>query len=240
MDRPESPVRSAVLPARRRHRLRILVAVLVVIAIAGIAWLVWFSSVLAVASVRVVGVEHAADGAVADQVLRTAAVPIGVPLARFDADAAQQAVAALPWVASVDVRRGWPNEVVIAVAERTAVARLDAGSGPQKAVDQDGVAFDPVGALDKRLPILDATGDGVKASVAVLATLPADLGRRVVSVRASSLDDVELTLRSGDLVRWGSADDADRKAEVLAALMKRKADLYDVSAPGLPTTYKRP
>ncbi len=54
------------------------------------------------------------------------------------------------------------------------------------------------------------------------------------------MDDVALTLRSGDLVRWGSVEDADLKASVLAALMKRKASVYDVSAPRLPTTYTSP
>ena len=32
--------------------------------------------------------------------------------------------------------------------------------------------------------------------------------------------------------------DLSREAEVLRALLKRKADMYDVSAPELPTTFK--
>jgi len=60
----------------------------------------------------------------------------------------------------------------------------------------------------------------------------------LVSLTATTLDDVTLTLRSGDTVRWGSAEQPEFKAEVLHALMKRKADVYDVAAPELPTTFR--
>ena len=55
---------------------------------------------------------------------------------------------------------------------------------------------------------------------------------------ATGHDDIELTLRSGDRVRWGSADQPEVKAQVLRALMNRKADVYDVAAPELPTTFR--
>jgi cell division protein FtsQ len=72
----------------------------------------------------------------------------------------------------------------------------------------------------------------------VLAALPPDLAARVVSVGASTRDDVTLTLRSGALVRWGSVDQADFKAEVLRALLRQKRLMYDVSAPELATTFR--
>jgi cell division protein FtsQ len=37
-------------------------------------------------------------------------------------------------------------------------------------------------------------------------------------------------------VVWGSADDSDRKAAVVVALMRRDAKVYDVSAPDSPVT----
>ena len=49
-------------------------------------------------------------------------------------------------------------------------------------------------------------------------------------------DDVVLTLRAGAAVRWGSAERADRKAQVLRSLLPVRAEVYDVSAPDLPTT----
>lgn len=225
------------LPPRRRPRrwLRLLAVVVAVAVAAGAVWLVWFSSVLSVREVRVVGVD---DAGYAKQVLRAAAVPVGVPLARLDTAAAQQRVLQLDWVRTADVRRGWPAEAVVAVEPRLPIAQVS-GSGTERLlVDGEGVAFAPVAAVPKGLPIVDADGDGLVAAMGVLAALPPDLARKVVSLSASTRDDVVLTLRSGDRVRWGSAEDPERKAEVLRALLTRKADVYDVSAPELPTTFR--
>jgi len=143
-----------------------------------VVWLVWFSSVLSVRDVRVVGVtdERAAE------VLSAAAVPTGVPLARL-------------------------------------VFELDQ-------------------VLPRKLPKIRAEGAALEAAVAVLQSLPDDIRDRVVTVVATTRDDVDLLLRSGDEVRWGNASQPEMKAEVLRALLKRKADMYDVSAPELPTTFR--
>lgn len=215
---------------RRRRRIRIALIVLLVIAAVAVVWAVWFSSLFAARQVRVVGV----DGARADQVLTAAAVPVGVPLVQLDAGRAERAVLALDWVKEAEVRRGWPSEVVVAVTPRIPLAVV--GSG--RAVDADGMVFDAAGAATKGLPRVDAQGPALVEAMAVLATLPDDLARKVVSVSATTKDDVALRLRSGHLVRWGSADQAAFKAEVLGALMTRKAEVYDVSAPELPTTFK--
>lgn len=230
---------------RRRRRRRLLVLTLLLVVAAGAIWLVWFSSVLQVREVRVVGVE----GIRAEEVLRAADVPVGLPLARVDAAAAEQGTRALPWVQAVEVRRGWPSEVVLAVEVRQPVAVLDAsaplpasvaavgGDGPW-GIDADGVVFPAEEGLPRRLPRVRAGGAALAAATSVVNTLPEDLLRRVVSVTATTLDDIDLHLRSGDVVRWGSALDSEMKAEVLRALLGRKADMYDVSAPELPTTFK--
>ena len=221
---------------RRRRRVRIALVIMVLVLCAVGVWLVWFSSVLAVKDVRVVGV----DGARAQAVLSAAAVPVGRPLARIDAATPQQAVLALPWVQSADVRRGWPAEVVIAVTARVpiaGIARVEGEAG-RSAVDAQGVVFDPVGALPKGLPTVSGEGVGLTAAMAVLAALPADLAPRVVTLSATTRDNVDLTLRSGALVHWGSAEQTDAKAQVLRALMRHKADVYDVSAPEVPTTFR--
>jgi cell division protein FtsQ len=216
---------------RRRRRLRFLAIVLTVLLAGAAVYAVWFSSLLAAQQVRVVG----ADGARADAALAAAAVPTGVPLVRIDTGSAQARVLALDWVAAAEVRRGWPSEVVIAVTPRVPIAVL---AGARSAVDAQGVVFSVAGAMPKDLPKVAAKDVALTESMAVLAALPRDLARRVVSLSATTRDDVTLTLRSGDLVRWGSAEQPAVKAEVLRALMNRKADLYDVSAPELPTTFR--
>lgn len=215
---------------RRRRRIRIALMVLLVVVLAAGVWAVWFSSLLSVRQVRVVGT----DDARAAQVLAAAAVPVGIPLVQLDAGSAERAVRGLAWVREVEVRRGWPSEAVIAVTTRVPLAVLASG----RAVDADGVVFDVPGAVTKGLPRVEAQGDALTETMAVLASLPAELSRKVTAASATTRDDVALRLRSGDLVRWGSADQAAFKAQVLAALMNRKAEVYDVSAPELPTTFK--
>lgn len=218
---------------RRRRRIRLAVVAGVALISVGVVWLVWFSAVLQVREVRVVGVE----GARAEEARAVASVPVGIPLARIDAASSEERLRALPWVASAEVRRGWPNEVVIAVTGREAVAAL-ADEPRRQAIDDQGVVFTSSEELPRKLPRIRAEGAALSAAVAVLQSLPPDLRDRVVSLRATTRDDVDLILRSGDEVRWGSADQAEMKAEVLRVLLKRKADMYDVSAPELPTTFR--
>ncbi len=225
---------------------------LVAALVAAAVWAVWFSSLLAAQDVRVVGIE----GARADAVLAAAAVPLGQPLARIDTQRAEESVRELPWVSSVEVRRGWPSEIVVAVTERVPVAIVISTGAPstagssfagaavapavRRAVDAEGVVFEPLGALPKGLPRVTASGAALAETMAVLDSLPADLSRRVVSAEATTRDDVLLRLRSGDQVRWGSAEQPEFKAEVLRVLLdsRRRADLYDVSAPEMPTTFR--
>jgi cell division septal protein FtsQ len=215
---------------RRRRRIRVAAGVLAILVAGVAAWLVWFSPVFSITSVRVVGV----DGSQAGAALAAAAIPVGIPLARLDADASTAAVLELPWVASAEVRRGWPNEVVIAVQPRTALA-VDGTS--RRGVDASGVAFDAATRLPATLPVVTASGVGMQAAMAVIAALPPDLAPRVAKVSATTRDDVDLVLRSGAVVHWGSAETVDFKARVLRALMRHKQDVYDVTAPELPTTF---
>ena len=71
----------------------------------------------------------------------------------------------------------------------------------------------------------------------VVAALPEDIATRVRAVQAVSPDDIRLQLGNDAIVRWGNASEPEFKAEVLAALMTRRARGYDVSAPELPTTF---
>jgi cell division protein FtsQ len=216
---------------RRARRLRILGGVLLVVLAGVCVWLVWFSSVLSVKDVRVLGVE----GGAAKSVLDAASVPVGVQLARVDTGQAQADVLRLPWVGSVEVRRGWPSEVVIAVVPRTPIAVVSTGQA-RRVVDAAGVVFEAA-PLPKGLPSVAAEGVGLAAAMGVLASLPVDISGRVVSLSATTRDDVDLRFRSGVTVHWGSVEQPELKAEVLRALLRRKADVYDVTAPELPTTF---
>ncbi|MDO9486320.1 MAG: FtsQ-type POTRA domain-containing protein [Actinomycetota bacterium] len=213
-----------------RRRLRIILAIFFAGVLIAVGWMIWFSSLLTANAVTVVGVQ----GAAAQEVHNTASVPLGVPLAQLDTDAIAQHLSTISWIDHIDVRRGWPHDVVIAVTPRTAIATRGDGF----VVDASGVAFTPVADVPAGLPTVQAEDLGLVAAMGVLTSLPDDLRQKIVALRATTRDDVELTLKSSEIVRWGSVEQAELKAQVTRALLKRKAKIYDVSAPELPTTFK--
>jgi cell division protein FtsQ len=222
---------------RRRRVRRVLsqLAVLVAVAaVAGAVWLVGWSNVTAVETVRVEG----AGGELAGQVEQVADAPLGEPLIRVDTDAMAARVRDLPELASVSVARSWPRTVVVSVTPRVASATIPDGD-TWWLVDTAGVLFGQTSDQPAGLPALDAPVDAGAsttraAGVAVLGGLPAGVRELVGAVSAESEADVRLELVDGATVRWGGPVDADRKAEVLMALLDQEASVYDVSAPERP------
>ncbi|MET0820465.1 MAG: FtsQ-type POTRA domain-containing protein [Aeromicrobium sp.] len=226
---------------RRRRWIRVAVGVLVVAVVGALAWLVWFSSVLAVRDVEVAGRTTLKQA----QVLRVAEVPQGRPLARVDIGAIEQRVSSLDRVDTVDVGRSWPHTVSISIVERKSVvwARVD---GQIRGIDRNGIAFrtygsPPKGLLEATIDVTDArarlqTSESLTAVVALIGRKDPALRRQVESVSAASKDSIELKLTKGRTVMWGSRDDGRRKLQVLTPLLQIEASRYDVSAPDRPTT----
>jgi cell division protein FtsQ len=214
----------------------VLAVVLLLVLLVGVLWLVYFSSFLSVKGVDVRGVRHLSDG----QVRTAAAVPEGEALARVDLDRIRTRVEALAAVRSADVSREWPGQVRIDVEERTPVAVVEI-AGELRAMDEDGVVFREYAQAPRDLPRVqtgsDTGSDALREAALVVAALPAGLAGKVDHVEVETVDEITLALRDGRTVRWGSADDSDLKAEVLAKLLvARRAQAYDVSVPGQPTT----
>lgn len=239
--------------ARRRWRGRlgrwrlILLAVVATGVIAGVGWLFWSSDLLAVDRVSVQGASVLTDA----EVVRAAGVSPGTPLARVDLDRTAAQVAELAPVADVDVVREWPGTLRIELIEREPVAVVVA-EGRYEALDREGVLFRRYARPPARLPLVrggdlpvgpsDGAADGavradaLREVASVVVALDRDVAARVDHVEVASLDAIELVLRSGARVRWGSAEESAFKARVLAGLMRVPAAVYDVSAPGFPTT----
>lgn len=211
----------------------VLGTVAAVAAVVVLVWLVFFSSVLAVHGVQVEGT------AVLDprDVRRAASVPTGSPLAKVDLDAVAERVEELTPVADVDVSRAWPDRIRIDVTERTAVAVVDHG-GELHGVDGDGVMFRRYVSRPTGLPVLriaaSTQADALAEAAKVVEVLPDPIAARVQYVMVNTVDTISLRLRSGQTVRWGSAEQSALKADVLAVLLEQKATLYDVSVPGQP------
>lgn len=219
---------------KRTKKIWLFVLPVIIVFTGALIWMVWFSQVFAVKDVQVI--DSAGKILSAEQIAQVqmvAKIHLDQPIAQLDTDTAAQAVANLPWVSSVEVRRGWPNEVVVALDMRIPLARVK-GDDPSQAVDAQGIIFESRNLVG--LPLIEATGAPLVSAVEVVASLPASLARKVVRIRAESIDSIELDLKSGSTVRWGSSDEPEFKAAVLDALLLRRAQIYDVSAPELPTT----
>lgn len=229
---------------QRRRRLRLVAFLAVIALIAGAVWTVFYSSVFSVRDIRVVGLSD--EGAVAGsaQVENAAGIAAGTPIALVEADRAAARIGELPWVNTVEVRRAWPDSIVLAVTERVPVAVVESvdpfdrdGDPVRQGVDSGGVVFDPPGGLWLTDPVIRGEAGAIPEAVAVVASLPEDIERRVREVQAVSPDDIRLLLGNDAIVRWGNAQEAEFKAEVLTSLLPRRARGYDVSAPQLPTTF---
>lgn len=219
---------------RGRHR-RPLLVVLAVLVLGGLVWLVGWSPVLAADDVEVHGVDSLSPVVVE----QTARVPMGLPMVRLRTDQIRARLSALPAVESSRVSRQWPGTVRIDVTERRPVAVVPRGAG-WRALSADGVLFRRFADRPKGLPeVKDETGadqDALQEAARVVGVLPTDLLRRVDHVSVATVDEIELTLRNGRTVVWGSADRSADKARVLGVLVDRPVGTIDVSVPSRPTT----
>jgi cell division protein FtsQ len=233
--RPPSPV--------RRWWPWLAVAVALVTLVGGLSWVLLGSSWFAARSVQVVGTHELP----ADVVRAVAAVPLGRPMLRLDTKAIETRVAAVPRVASAQVRCSLDGTVRIEVTERTPVAFVRGGDGVHL-VDATGTDYarvptGPPGLPELRIARVGPRDEATVATLTVLTTLPEWLRTQVRSIAATSPAEVVLRLddeRSGRRgtereVRWGDVREGDRKAAVLGALLTQPGKVYDVSSPALPT-----
>lgn len=212
-----------------------LAGLLTVLLVAGVAvWLIAYSSVLGVNQVDVEGNEFVTDA----QVRQLVQVDDGEPLARVDIAAVASRIEELPAVKSVDVSRKWPNSLLVQVRERSVVAVIQVGAR-YRGMDETGTMFRNFARLPKGVPVIRATGElsaEVRAEGAsVVGALPPAVARRVEYVELRTVDQINLILRDGRSVVWGSAEESDTKGKVLEVLLAEEGTTLDVSVPGNPT-----
>jgi cell division protein FtsQ len=220
-----------------------LLGLVLVVGLTGVAWVALFSPLLSVRDVEVLGAGDSEIARLSAEKVRAAVdVPADTPLARVDVEKVADAVEQLAAVESASVDRDWPRTLAIEVVARQPVAAT-LQRGHWRAVDDNGVVFGAYPQLPTRLPTVSAEAaapherDAALAeAAAVVSALEPAIAAQLETVAVSSPDDVVLSLSSGEQVRWGSAEDSARKAEVLTVLLRVPAAVYDVSVPELPTT----
>ena len=140
----------------------------------------------------------------------------------------------------MSVTRQWPHGVLISIEERVPIAVVEIG-GRLRGMDADGVVFRDYKKAPPGLPRVETsigtTSAALKEAAKVISALPQELSLLVDHVQVTTVDQISLVLKDGRTVVWGSAEESDTKAEVLATLLATvQAQLYDVSVPSKPTT----
>lgn len=223
-----------------RSRLGRLVALLMVVGLAGAATWLLLSPLLAVEHIQVSGARYS-DVAGA---LRSAGLGAGTPLVAVRPARLERALRSDPWVAEAQVTLVLPDRVEIAVEERRALARIPLGEGwVLVAADAtvlepwDGEEPLPAIALDMGPLHPGERGDSaeLRGALQFLQALPEDL-RAGVEIRT---EPPELWgVVAGRQVRMGHPVDMAAKAAVVAAVLMEgtvpEGAVVDVLSPKRP------
>jgi cell division protein FtsQ len=189
-------------------------------------WAAFFSPLLAVRDVRIVGARHTPRGAVV-----RAALGAGDNILSMAPAHVAEKVSRLPWVKHVRVDRMLPGTVRVEIKERSPAALVTEGSRSYT-VDVRGHVL-ARGATNKGLPLIaqgatpgDRVGarlsqPGARAALAIYRSMPPRLSGRVVALIAPTPERVTVSLDDGTLIRYGAAYRLAAKHKVVGALFRR-------------------
>lgn len=229
----------------KRHKIMwIWAAIILTILTAGWA-ILYFSPILAIEDISHEGLDLVAQSEAEE---RTAGL-VGTPLPQVTDRKVTELFADNPAVDHVTLRAEPPHGIVVIVHEHKPIAMSP--SGKQYVVFSDtGTELAEIPskkAQEFDLPVVASASDVTDQEVfdtitAVLGSLPEDLRDQVRAASGTSIDSIELELSSGKMVMWGNSEQAEKKAQVLEALLgldkAQAAEIseYDVSAPDFPVT----
>lgn len=223
--------------ARRRRRNGIIAAgavgALVLFVLAGVV-----TPLMAVRDIQVAG----ASLVDADNVEAALEKFEGVPLALVDDAEVHRALEPFPLIQRYAIERVPPHSLIVRIEERVPVIALEQ-DGEFALHDPAGVLLAVSGERPEGVPqgkgtLADVSSPAYVGAGTVLRDMPAKLRKRVVEVSATSPQDLTLTLDDGVRVLWGDAEQTNRKAVVLTAMVDalkdRTVEVIDVSSTEAP------
>ncbi|HWE71068.1 MAG TPA: FtsQ-type POTRA domain-containing protein [Acidimicrobiales bacterium] len=243
--------RQAVRRRVGRRRLRVVIAVAVVIIVLGGGFALLHTSLFAARVVTVTGAHPQTPTAAIIQAAGLSNRPL---LLNVDAAAAEARLTALPFIRTAQVTRHWPDGVQVTVTQRVPVAVMAGPTGSWAQLDASGrilavqparppglvqlivtTAAGPVspGRAGRVLPALAGSG------LQVCRTLPLAFSAQVVSVSVAPNATIDLALNSGLTVVMGTTADLTVKYQDVASIIAHAAlqgmKTIDVTVPGAPT-----
>ncbi|HVL49890.1 MAG TPA: FtsQ-type POTRA domain-containing protein [Actinomycetota bacterium] len=185
-----------------------------------------------------------------DQVIRATGVKVGDQLVGISTREVGERLERLPWVRQARVERILPSTLRISVDERKASLVVHTNQGPYL-VDDRGLVLQQgsenlVNLVDLPLPVLSPgsviTTPEFTHSARILRSLPDGIRDEVSTVRAASIDQIQLEMSGGPVIYYGAAEDIQAKNHAADALLQRSADspattgIIDVRVPSRPST----
>lgn len=231
-----------------RRRLRRLLVLVAIAAVAGAGALVLHSPVLDIDRIAVAGTRNVDRAAIT----ATAGLAAGDPILLSDLDAAERRVEAMPWVASATVTRDLPANVSIRVVERRPTAVVAAGDAAVL-VDRSGRVLGDApdhplvpyvrvvtgGAVPAAGTTVD---DAIAPAIRIAATVHDMPGSPVAAVHLEP--SLRLDLADGGVVELGDEADLDTKVQafrtVYARVDRSCLELLDVRVPTHPVLTRDP
>lgn len=152
--------------------------------------------------------------------IRAAVLPhLGAGFFALNLDSVQRAVAAMPWVASAQARKHWPDTLVLRIRERQPFARWN----DTHLISRQGLVFDAPGATDTgRLPDLHGP-DGRMAEVVSFYARTykafSSIGLSLTGVSLSERGSWSVTTVGGAQIQIGEPEQAGQR-------LRRFLDVY--------------
>lgn len=235
--------RRAIERSRRRRMLMTAVGIAV---FAASVWVVFWSPVLRVREVVVVGSKHVDSADVA----RAAGLDSSDNLLLVSPGGVEDQVAQLPWVKRARVDRKLPGTVRVRIVERRPVMILSLHN-ERWTLDGYGNVLTE-GVSDAQLPVLAAASitepeagarleaEEIQAALTAWRSLSKQVRSLVAAVLAPTPERITLSLETGTQVRFGAAESLAAKNEVLEVLLAeldaegRSVTYIDVRVPSSP------
>ena len=227
--------RIAVRRAAGRRRLRWVVVIGGVVAVALVALVLLASPILSIRRVDVEGVVYADPERVGEVVASLK----GDPILTADLSGAESDLEAIAWIKAARVSMHLPSRVMIQIAERTPMAFFRAVDGFNRVIDIDGrvldviegdpVDYPPIRGTGPNATPGDLVGQPFLGAVQLLNALPRDLRLRVIAAVASPEGELSLELTDGVTVLFGRPEGfQDKLVGVVNEIKRQGSRSYSV------------
>ena len=236
--------RQAVVRSKRK---RWFTGLAIVLAAAGGVWVLFWSPLLDLREVRVVGAKYTPTEDIVDAAGLDRS---GRNILLLSTEDIAEDVEVLPWIDDAKVDRMLPGTVRVRVEERKPGLTLSLAAS-RWTIDLRGHVLQE-GVVDKKLPVLAGVEVGELEAGARLRTdeamdavrayrsLSQKIRSHVVAIFAPTIERITFTLAGGSTIRFGAAEQLAAKNEVLRSLLQRlrregrSAGYIDVRVPTSP------